>query len=62
MQRNWLNSMPCLIGDMDIPGWRLHSLGGDRKGLWAITVNKNWRVVFAFKDGHAHIVNYEDYH
>ena len=25
-------------------------------------VNKNWRLVFKFKDGHAYIVNYEDYH
>ena len=50
------------IEDMDIPGWRLHSLSGDRKGFWAIDVNKNWRVVFEFSDGHAYIVNYEDYH
>ena len=50
------------IEDMDIPGWRLHSLSGRKHKLWSITVNKNWRVVFEFKDGHAYIVNYEDYH
>ena len=50
------------IEDMDIPGWRLHQLSGDRQDLWSITVNKNWRIVFEFKDGHAYIVNYEDYH
>ena len=50
------------IGDMDIPGWRLHSLKGDRKGLWAVNVSGNWCVVFEFKDGHAYVVNYEDYH
>ena len=50
------------IDDMDIPGWRLHPLAGDRKGLWAIHVNKNWRLVFKYIDGHAYIVNYEDYH
>ena len=51
-----------VIDDMDIPGWRLHPLKGDRDGLWSITVSGNWRIVFAFMDGHAHIVNYEDYH
>jgi proteic killer suppression protein len=30
--------------------------------LWAIDVNKNWRITFEFIDGNAHIVNYEDYH
>ena len=34
------------IGDLDIPGYRLHSLKGNRKGLWSITVNGNWRVTF----------------
>lgn len=51
-----------IIGDMDLPGWRLHSLKGDRAGLWAVNVSGNWRVVFQFKDGHAYVVNYEDYH
>ncbi len=50
------------IDDMDIPGWRLHSFKGDKKGLWAVSVSGNWRVVFEFKDGHAYVVNYEDYH
>lgn len=48
--------------DMDLPGWRLHSLKGDLVGLWAVNVSGNWRVVFQFKDGHAYVVNYEDYH
>ncbi|MFZ5492376.1 MAG: type II toxin-antitoxin system RelE/ParE family toxin [Pseudomonadota bacterium] len=51
-----------VIEDMNIPGYRLHPLKGDRKGLWSITVNGNWRVTFEFTDGNAYIVNYEDYH
>jgi proteic killer suppression protein len=51
-----------IIDDMDIPGWRLHSLKGNRAELWAVNVSANWRVVFKFKDGHAYVVNYEDYH
>ena len=51
-----------IIEDMDLPGWRLHPLQGKLKGLWAVDVSGNWRVVFKFEDGHAYIVNYEDYH
>ena len=50
------------IEDMDIPGYRLHPLKGDRRGVWSIIVNGNWRITFEFIEGHAYIVNYEDYH
>ncbi|MCP4766781.1 MAG: Killer protein [Gammaproteobacteria bacterium] len=50
------------IEDMDIPGYRLHQLTGDRKGIWTITVNANWRLTFEFEAGNVYILNYEDYH
>ena len=50
------------IEDMDLPGYRLHSLKGSKNGLWAIDVSRNWRVVFQFENGNAYIVDYEDYH
>jgi len=50
------------IGDMDLPGFRLHPLKGDLKGFWAVTVRANWRVIFRFKDGDAFDVDYIDYH
>ena len=50
------------IEDMDIPGYRLHQLKGNRKEVWSITVNGNWRITFKFENGNAYIVNYEDYH
>lgn len=50
------------IEDMDIPGFRLRPLKGDRKGLWSILVSGNWRVTFEFRDGNAYILNCEDYH
>ncbi|EOS94816.1 type II toxin-antitoxin system RelE/ParE family toxin [Erwinia tracheiphila] len=50
------------VSDLDLPGYRLHPLKGDRDGIWSITVNGNWRITFEFHDGDAHIVNYEDYH
>ena len=51
-----------VIKDMDAPGLRLHRLKGEKKDLWAVTVQANWRVTFRFKGGNAEIVNYEDYH
>jgi proteic killer suppression protein len=51
-----------VIEDMDIPGFRLHPLKGDRRGSWAIDVSHNWRLVFKFENGYVYNVNYEDYH
>jgi toxin HigB-1 len=28
------------------PGWRLHPLRGDLKGLRSVTISGNWRSVF----------------
>ncbi|WP_096892742.1 type II toxin-antitoxin system RelE/ParE family toxin [Candidatus Scalindua japonica] len=39
------------------PGSRLHSLRGDRKGQYAININKQWRVCVQRKDGHAYNVS-----
>jgi proteic killer suppression protein len=50
------------IDDLDIPGYRLHPLKGQREGIWSITVSANWRLTFEFIDGNVHILNYEDYH
>lgn len=50
------------IDYLDIPGYRLHSLKGSRKGTWSITVRANWRLTFQFTDGNVYILNYEDYH
>ena len=48
--------------DMDIPFLKLHELKGDRKGIWSVTVQTNWRITFRFSEGDVEIVNYEDYH
>jgi proteic killer suppression protein len=48
--------------DLNIPGFELHPLKGDRKGEWAVTVRGNWRVTFSFVDQDVRRVNYEDYH
>ncbi len=50
------------IEDMDIPGFALHALKGQMRGRFSISVNGNWRLTFEFKDGNAHVLDYEDYH
>jgi toxin HigB-1 len=50
------------IADLDLPGFRLHQLKGDLKGLWAVTVRANWRVIFRFEEGDALDVDYIDYY
>ncbi|AYA42111.1 type II toxin-antitoxin system RelE/ParE family toxin [Xenorhabdus nematophila] len=50
------------IWEINLPGYDLHPLTGDRRNQLTITVSGNWRVTFEFIDGDAYIVNYEDYH
>lgn len=51
-----------VIEDMNIPGFRLHPLKGVDRGRWSVWVNGNWRVTFEFREGHAYMLDYEDYH
>jgi proteic killer suppression protein len=44
------------------PSNRLHSLSGDRAGQHSISINKQWRICFVWKDGAAESVEIVDYH
>lgn len=48
--------------DMNLPGWKLHSLRGALRGYWAVWVDQNWRLTFAFEGEDAAVVDYHDYH
>lgn len=48
--------------DMNLPGYKFHSLSGTRKGEFSVTVTGNWRITFKFDGENAIDVNYEDYH
>jgi len=50
------------VEDMNIPGFRLHSLKGRERGRWSIWVSGNWRLTFEFRDRDAYVLDYEDYH
>ncbi len=44
------------------PNNRLEALKGDRKGLYSIRINDQWRICFRWRDGHANDVEIVDYH
>lgn len=48
--------------DMNLPGWRWHSLTGALVGHWAVWVDENFRLTFAFEGVDAILVDYKDYH
>ena len=50
------------VGNMDLPGFRLHPLKGDLAGFWSVAVSGKWRVIFRFEGGHASDVDLVDYH
>lgn len=43
--------------------WRAHRLTGARKGIWSLSVSRNWRITFRLNDdGEIEELNFEDYH
>ena len=51
------------LNDVNLPGYRLHPMGGQRKGEWSIKVTGNWRIVFCMDvTGEVAGVNLKDYH
>jgi toxin HigB-1 len=48
--------------DMNLPGWRFHSLKDELAGHWAVRVDENWRLTFTFEGEDAVLVDYRDCH
>jgi proteic killer suppression protein len=47
---------------LNMPGYRLHQLKGDRSGQWSAMVSGNWRLVFEFEGENATNIDLVDYH
>ena len=47
-----------------LASWKAHMLTGDRKGVWSLSVTRNYRVTFWIDAAEQEIcdVNLEDYH
>jgi proteic killer suppression protein len=44
------------------PSSHLHSLHGDRKGQWAVSVSGAWRLCFRFENGDVFDIELTQYH
>ncbi|TRZ53139.1 plasmid maintenance system killer protein [bacterium] len=63
MRLDQLDAATSLL-DLNLPGNRLETLKGDRKGQYSIRINDQWRICFQWPKGSAGPVNVEivDYH
>jgi toxin HigB-1 len=61
---SFLQEMESFDEMKSIVTWRAHQLSGDRKGIWSLTVTRNWRITFRIDETEKTIVDldYEDYH
>jgi toxin HigB-1 len=66
-----LRKMLAFLDDMEdpdelrmLPSWKAHTLTGDRKGAWSLSVTANRRLTFRIDTAEREIydVNLEDYH
>lgn len=47
-----------------VPYWQVYQLTGDRRGVFSMTISRNWRMTFRLGDDQATIMDLdlEDYH
>jgi toxin HigB-1 len=47
-----------------LPSWKVHTLVGDRKGTWSLSVTRNRRLTFRIDtvENEIYDMNLEDYH
>jgi len=66
-----LRKMLAFLDDMEepeelrsLPAWKAHTLTGDRKGTWSLSVTRNRRLTFRIDGTEREIydLNLEDYH
>jgi proteic killer suppression protein len=66
-----LRKMVAFLDDMEdaeelraLPSWKVHTLTGDRKGTWSLSVTRNRRLTFKIDLAEREIcdLNLEDYH
>lgn len=50
------------LRDVNQPGFHFHGLGQMDPGRYSLRISGNWRITFAWADGHAVQVDIEDYH
>jgi proteic killer suppression protein len=59
----WLNAIETADELLVPPNYGAHLLSGDRAGVWALTVTRNWRMTFRVSEANAiEDLDLEDYH
>jgi proteic killer suppression protein len=59
----FLDSMQDTDELRSLATWKVHTLTGDRKGTWSLSVTRNRRLTFTIDDEHEICdLNLEDYH
>ncbi len=63
LRKLWMIDAAADLRDLRIPpANRLEQLHGDRRGLYSIRINDQWRVCFRWEEGSASDVEIVDYH
>jgi proteic killer suppression protein len=66
-----LRKMLAFLDDMEypeelraLPAWNVHTLTGNRKGVWSLSVTRNRRLTFRISRADQELcdLNLEDYH
>jgi proteic killer suppression protein len=57
-----LSNQAQTTGDVELPGFRLHSLKGEYRTFYAVDVSGNCRIVFPFDGSDAPIIDLIDYY
>jgi len=47
---------------MNLPGLNFHKLAGNKNEFYSVKISGNWRIIFAFEDKDAILIDYLDYH
>lgn len=60
---SFLEAAPGIEAVQKLQTWKAHQLTGDRKGVWSLTVTRNWRLTFTINDeDEIENLDLEDYH
>ena len=63
MRKLWMLDSATQLIDLKIPpNNQLETLKGNRKGQYSIRINRQWRIYFVWRAGHAENVEIVDYH
>jgi proteic killer suppression protein len=63
IRKLWMVDAAVHLNDLRMPPHNcLEALKGDRKGQHSIRINRQWRICFTWRDGHAYDVEIADYH